>query len=83
MEQAPASRPPRRRGEERSKAAPPFDFAQDREPVERLAERQMMPCWWSGSQRILAKYVIWYYYKQIYDLTTSLKVVSLPIFLQW
>ena len=34
-----ASMPPRRRGEERSKATPPFDFAQGREPV----ERQMMP----------------------------------------
>jgi hypothetical protein len=41
-----------RRGEERSKATPPFDFAQgresfdlaqDREPVERPVERQMMP----------------------------------------
>jgi len=31
-----------RRKEERSKATPPFDFAQGREPV----ERQMMPCWW-------------------------------------
>jgi hypothetical protein len=39
-------------GEERSKATPPFDFAQDREPVERrfgftqgheLVEWQMMP----------------------------------------
>ena len=28
--------------EERSKATVPFDFAQDREPV----ERQMMSCWW-------------------------------------
>ena len=41
-----------RRKEERSKATPPidfaqdresFDFAQDREPVERPVERQMMP----------------------------------------
>jgi hypothetical protein len=41
-----------RRKEERSKATPPFgfaqdresfDFAQDREPVERLVEWQMMP----------------------------------------
>jgi len=39
MEQYAASMPPRRRGEERSKATPPFDFAQGREPV----ERQMMP----------------------------------------
>ena len=52
MEQYGASLPPRRRGEERSKATPPFDFAedresfglaQDREPVERPVERQMMP----------------------------------------
>ena len=43
-----------RRKKERSKATPPFDFAQgresfdfaqDREPVERPVERQMMPCW--------------------------------------
>jgi len=39
MGQYAANMPPRRRGEERSKATPPFDFAQDREPV----ERQMMP----------------------------------------
>ncbi len=31
-----------RRKEERSKATPPLDFAQGREPV----ERQMMPWWW-------------------------------------
>jgi hypothetical protein len=31
-----------RRKEERSKATPPFGFAQGRESV----ERQMMPCWW-------------------------------------
>jgi len=30
-----------RRKEKRSKATQSFDFAQDREPV----ERQMMPCW--------------------------------------
>jgi hypothetical protein len=29
--------------EERSKATPPFGFAQDRELVERLVEWQMMP----------------------------------------
>ena len=29
--------------EERSKATQSFDFAQDREPVERPVERQMMP----------------------------------------
>jgi len=55
MGQYAASMPPRRRGEERSKATVPFDFAQgresfdfaqDREPVERPVERQMMPCWW-------------------------------------
>jgi hypothetical protein len=50
----PQSLHPQRRvaGEERSKATPPFDFAQDREPVERrfgftqgheLVEWQMMP----------------------------------------
>ena len=48
MKQYGASMPPRRQGEVRSKATPPFDFvkgresfgfAQDREPV----ERQMMP----------------------------------------
>ena len=52
MEQYGASLPPRRRGEERSKATQPFgftqghesfDFAQDREPVERPVEWQMMP----------------------------------------
>jgi hypothetical protein len=52
MKQYAASLPPRRRGEERSKATPPldlaqghesFDFAQDRELVERLVEWQMMP----------------------------------------
>jgi hypothetical protein len=52
MGQYAASLPPRRRGEERSKATPPFgfsqgresfDFAQDREPAERPVERQMMP----------------------------------------
>jgi len=35
----------RKRGEQRSKATPPFDFAQDREPVERPVELQMMPRW--------------------------------------
>jgi len=39
IEQYAASLPPRRRGEERSKATPSFDLAQDRE----LVERQMMP----------------------------------------
>jgi hypothetical protein len=34
---------PTGRREKRSKAASPFDFAQDREPVERPVERQMMP----------------------------------------
>jgi len=52
MGQYTASLPPRRRGEERSKATPSFDFAQDREPVERPfgfaqghepVEWQMMP----------------------------------------
>jgi hypothetical protein len=50
-----------RRKDERSKATPPFDFAQDREsfdpaqdrepverPAERPVERQMIPCWGSG-----------------------------------
>ena len=46
MEQYAASMPPHNRGAERSKATLPFDFAQDREPVERPVERQMMPCWW-------------------------------------
>ena len=32
-----------RRKKERAKTTPPFDFAQDREPVERPVERQMMP----------------------------------------
>ena len=31
-------------GEEQSKATPPLDFARDREPVQRLIERQTMPC---------------------------------------
>ena len=35
MAQYALSMPPRRRGEERSKATPPFDLAQDREPFER------------------------------------------------
>ena len=43
-----------RRKKERAKTTPPFDFAQgresfdsaqDREPVERPVERQMMPRW--------------------------------------
>ncbi len=37
--------------EERSKATPPFDFAQDRELVERLVERQMMPRWWIRGEK--------------------------------
>jgi hypothetical protein len=45
MEQYTASSPRAGGGEERSQATAPFDFAQDRESVERPVVGQMIFCW--------------------------------------